>query len=386
MLNIDDPGLDYELAWPCALFVDEATAVLRLPSTTWTDDAELLLEEAFAGTEPKDDLRRVTWKDLPVGVVDLWAAARIGGDAAARGLLTHLVSTADILPERCEPSPCWSARSSARPMSESATAPDTAPRLQLEWAQLVERLKDRGYLERVAPRTCADRRARASDIEVLNAETAKRLGVAGLWPLDGGSWDTEVFYSLIECVHDLLARPRHREPGSDSCSCRWHYSNFAQAPARDLYRCQVDQLLARYGVDLHLSADGVDMGRLVHTPGGGREDLVLRALGSRDPGVRDDVGHAAALFRGRTATTADRRSAVVTLAGALERHRALLKVELFSTDEGALFYIANEFDLRHRDRSQQGDYDPIFLDWLFWWYLATVELTDRLLARQTDTP
>jgi hypothetical protein len=31
---------------------------------------------------------------------------------------------------------------------------------------------------------------------------------------------------------------------------------------------------------------------------------------------------------------------------------------------------------------QRGDYDPVFLDWVFWWYLATVELTDRLLARQ----
>jgi hypothetical protein len=24
----------------------------------------------------------------------------------------------------------------------------------------------------------------------------------------------------------------------------------------------------------------------------------------------------------------------------------------------------------------------VFLDWVFWWYLATVELTDRLLTRQ----
>ena len=23
-----------------------------------------------------------------------------------------------------------------------------------------------------------------------------------------------------------------------------------------------------------------------------------------------------------------------------------------------------------------------FLDWVFWWYLATIELTDRILARQ----
>ncbi len=386
MLNLDDPGLDYELAWPRALFLDEAAAVLRLPSTTWTDDAELLLEEAFTGTEPRDDLRRVTWQDLPSGIVDLWEAARIGGDASARGLLTHLVNSADSLPERCEPRPYWSARGSAGPASEPAAAPDRTPRLQLEWALLVEKLKDRGYLERVAPGKCADRRWRASDIEVLNAETSRRLGVAGLWPLDGGSWDTEIFYSLIECVHDLLARPRHRESGLSSCGCRWHYLNFAETPARTLYRYQVDQLLARFGVDLHLSAGGEDVGRLVRTPGGGREGLVLRALGSRDPGVRDDVGHAVALFHSRTATTSERRSAVVTLAGILEQRKDLLKTELLSGDEDALFQIANKFDLRHRRADQQGDYDPVFLDWVFWWYLATVELTDRLLARQGDTP
>jgi hypothetical protein len=29
----------------------------------------------------------------------------------------------------------------------------------------------------------------------------------------------------------------------------------------------------------------------------------------------------------------------------------------------------------------------VFLDWIFWWYLATIELTDRLLYRQrTATP
>jgi len=39
------------------------------------------------------------------------------------------------------------------------------------------------------------------------------------------------------------------------------------------------------------------------------------------------------------------------------------------------------FAIRHRRRGQQADYDPVFLDWIFWWYLATVELTARLLAR-----
>jgi hypothetical protein len=93
------------------------------------------------------------------------------------------------------------------------------------------------------------------------------------------------------------------------------------------------------------------------------------------------VRHAIALFRSRGSTELDKRSAVVVLAGVLEERRVLLKEKLFRKDEGALFQIANEFAIRHSSASQQGDYDPAFLDWVFWWYLATIELTDRVLAR-----
>jgi hypothetical protein len=151
-----------------------------------------------------------------------------------------------------------------------------------------------------------------------------------------------------------------------------------------VYRWKVNELLARSEVPLQLAAAGEDMARLVHAADDGRQDLVQRTLQSPDPDVREDVEHAIALFRSRTVTTAGRRSASFTLAGVFERRRALLKVELVKKDEGALFCIANEFDIRHRDKSQQSDYDPVFLDWLFWWYLATVELTDRLIARQME--
>ena len=70
------------------------------------------------------------------------------------------------------------------------------------------------------------------------------------------------------------------------------------------------------------------------------------------------------------------------MARILENRRELLKVELFSKDEGALFAIANGFDLRHRRADQRGDYAEDFLDWIFWWYLGTIELADRFLRRQ----
>ncbi|MFG2661677.1 hypothetical protein [Streptomyces sp. NPDC048425] len=42
--------------------------------------------------------------------------------------------------------------------------------------------------------------------------------------------------------------------------------------------------------------------------------------------------------------------------------------------------IAYRFDLRHRRADQRSEHDEAFLDLIFWWYLATVELTNRLIA------
>jgi hypothetical protein len=46
--------------------------------------------------------------------------------------------------------------------------------------------------------------------------------------------------------------------------------------------------------------------------------------------------------------------------------------------------ISNRLAIRHRRDDKRPDYDPAFLGWLFWWYLATIELTDRILGRQAE--
>jgi hypothetical protein len=159
-------------------------------------------------------------------------------------------------------------------------------------------------------------------------------------------------------------------------------SGFATETGRLVYRYRVNAALAGAHVLLRLADYGEDVGRLVHTVGDDRVELVTRVLASPQPEEARVVAHALALFRSRTASVDEKRSAIVALARVLEDRRALLRAELFRADEGALFRIANEFDLRHSRAGQQGDYDPVFLDWVFWWYLATIELTDRLIARQ----
>src|SRR5699024_8548142 len=159
------------------------------------------------------------------------------------------------------------------------------------------------------------------------------------------------------------------------------HSDFQIPMGRDIYFWLINRLLERTSIDLRLATSGEDRGRLVETQGDARNDLVATAIAGSDGNARSPIEHAVALFRRRGTTVEDKRSACMALARILESRRALLKEQLYRRDEGALFQIANQFDVRHRNESQQADYDPAFLDWIFWWYLGTIELTDRIVAR-----
>lgn len=41
------------------------------------------------------------------------------------------------------------------------------------------------------------------------------------------------------------------------------------------------------------------------------------------------------------------------------------------------------FHIRHQDVKQKRDYDEFYLDWIFWLYLSTIELTNRVIDEQT---
>lgn len=391
----DAPGDDYALRWPRATFVAEARALLAGYSPTDADQAEvftlaayLLARQAFVGNVPAADLGR--------GQVPGWwqfDAARLLRNLAAsnsspRRYLEFLVEVADRLPEQ-PPRIYWHARQ------------NPGARLQHDWAVLVDQMRHEGFLDRAAPTRCPLEDFATSQDYRLNELTTCRLGEPALdpgtqqpswWPLRPGTWDEPTFYALVEIVHDLVARPRQLHPhdtssfngaGLDAPDCEGHYGDFATDAGRAVYRWCVDHVLAQHHAPVRFGdAVAGDTTRLVMVTGDDRDELIRRALASPGPADNDAVRHAVALFRARAATREDKRSAAVALARVLEDRRKVLKAELLRKDEGALFQIANEFDLRHRDAKQRPDYDEAYLDWVFWWYLATIELTDRLLARQ----
>jgi hypothetical protein len=356
---------DYELVWPPELFAAEAKRILGRPGLG-QQAIDLLLREAF-----RDD-------NAAADVSSLISASAFGSDRAPRSLsdiMTELIGSAHHIRRSSAPRPYW-------PERHGQKIPGTyldARGARRGFADLIRELEGQGYLDQAFPRPCVDDH---DEPEVdRSAELEKRLGNPGLWPLAPDEWDDGTFYGLIEVYHDLVSRPRIRID-HDFSQCGWHYSHFATTTGREVYRWKANDLLQAAGISYRLADRGEDLGRLVEFFDDGRSWLVSSSIENAQADVAGRVRHAIALFRGRTATAEDKRSAAIVLAGILEERRQLLKVELTTGDEGALFQIANKFAIRHRSEQQRGDYDPAFLDWIFWWYLGTVELTNRIIARQ----
>ena len=91
-------------------------------------------------------------------------------------------------------------------------------------------------------------------------------------------------------------------------------------------------------------------------------------------------------FRRYGSSLDDRRDAVRSLVDVLEYLRPRLQKVLIRKDDAALFQIANEFGIRHHNEKQKNDYDQaIWLNWMFYLYLATIHVVTRLVAK-TQNP
>ncbi len=389
---------ELRLVWPAALFAAEAGALLAADA----DDDSLggLLAEAFDGDRGEQLLQQTaraqpyrrpsTWDDDPWAVSPTGARAPDPGPFSSRATAREVAGLADD----AETLPPHAPRSLYR-QRQRVVEPGvlTVAQCKDKFASLIIELTFLGYFEDAFGSQCPDSR---EDPDGQGQRfLAERLEVdLPLWPLQvrwnvfagpAGAhkdWPDEVFFDVVEALDEVVARPRQR--GWHDYHDGWDYSDYARPPGQGVYRWKVNELMNRSKVPLRLAVTGSDAGLLVHTAADPRDELLDQVFDAKTGADLGDVAHAVQLFRGRVATREAKRSAVVTLAGVLERRRKLLKSELLSKDERALFFIANEFDLRHRTARQQGDYDDAFLDWVFWWYLGTVELTNRLVTRHAD--
>lgn len=377
---------DYVLRWPIELFRTRLAALINgnLDGSIgdgWDDKVELLLSDAFLSEQPVHDFRTAA-RQRQAGQ-DPWSTgptpSRVSVEGGGRGFLVRMLRQADTFPHDLPRKPYRSQRRH-RPDVTEATGISLGTAVS-RFINLISELEARGYFERSFDKDCVDDPATTDPAELIEHE----IGVPGLWPLpaDGLTDEVDVFLDIIEVLGEFVAAPQSRYFHSYA-GCGWHHQDFNLGLGREIYYWQANRLLGQTSLGLQLATSGEDRGRLVEVSGDARNDLVAQTVAGAEVTVRDPIQHAVALFRKRGSTVEDKRSACVALAGVLELRRQLLKDELFTRDEGALFQIANEFDLRHRTERQRRDYDPAFLDWVFWWYLGTIELTDRIIRRQRE--
>ena len=74
--------------------------------------------------------------------------------------------------------------------------------------------------------------------------------------------------------------------------------------------------------------------------------------------------------------------ALKDLAGVLEflKEKGELKKVITNKDTEVLSKIANNFDIRHHDENHKGNYDKSMKDWIFYYYLNTIQMVLKLIA------
>lgn len=240
---------------------------------------------------------------------------------------------------------------------------------------------ERGYFQQAFGYSCVD----AGDVPgSLGADVAaqvfRRIRKADLWPIEQCclEYKEDDLFDVIEFLYDSVAKPLDGYH-HDFNGCGWHYSSFDRESGQEEYRLEITSLLQDYGEGFELSAKGEILGSPEH----GLESLLEASVPPLDPdNVNDRVERAILKFRRYKSSLDDRRDAVRDLADVLEFLRPKLKTVLARKDESDLFNLANNFGIRHHEEGQQTDYDKaIWQSWMFYYYLATIHASVRLLEQ-----
>ncbi len=244
--------------------------------------------------------------------------------------------------------------------------------------------EERGCFQERLGMNCVDGYIPGSvgDVEIYSFRKVRRKGLFPIWDRKDDLAEEEIF-DLIEFLFDHASEPVEATGHyHDWSQCGYHYTEFVQGSAQSDFRADVNEFLRDYGDGFELSPQG----EILTLAGGSLDPLLQASIPSTDPAnVSDRVEQAVRKFRRRRASLDERRDAIRELAAVLEFLRPELKRVLASKDENDLFNIANNFAIRHHNDRQKVEYDkPIWLSWIFYFYLATLHAATRLIEKGSD--
>lgn len=193
---------------------------------------------------------------------------------------------------------------------------------------------------------------------------------------------------LWDTVEFMYADVVSKDVGSND----WGQRRYEREAGQAEFRTRLNEALAVHVPAMELSGGG----RVVERAPDELRPLLDEPvdLGVPSP-LRDPLEGAIQQYRRRGATIQEKKAALALLASVLEPLRKDLDETILRDDTQALFHIANGFNIRHNKRDQKRGYDSdVWLDWMFYVYLATAraiiktldrqELADRVLGEQID--
>jgi len=205
----------------------------------------------------------------------------------------------------------------------------------------------------------------------------RKLRKERVWPVKEtyGLYTEDDLFDIIEFLYDHVSKPLEGTLHAFN-DCGYHWKTFDKKAGQSEYRAEINNILPDYG-----SYELSDIGEVYNPVIPGIEDLfdnLQYSLYPRD--AAKSVYQAIRLFRHYGSTEEDKKLALKELADVLESLRPKIPKVLTKADDQALFNIANNFEIRHRNATQKTSYDKkIWLDWIFYFYLSTIDTVIKLI-------
>lgn len=206
----------------------------------------------------------------------------------------------------------------------------------------------------------------------VNTFFLMELKLVDLWPIEEkiNDYDEPTFFSIVEFLSDYVSKAVNPQfhPWDN---CGWHCKTYNKKEGLQHYITEINGILKKYKEGYKLT----DKGEIIQVPFSGLESLLDLIEETDDPESIDKrIEHAVSKYLRHSSTLSDKKDAVRALADVLEffRHE---DIKFDKKDDGDLFQIMNNFDLRHHRRDQQGDYSKeMWYEWLFYTFLASINL------------
>lgn len=243
----------------------------------------------------------------------------------------------------------------------------------------------KGYFQEALGYDCVDAGQVAGKLGGdIEAQILRKVRKSNLWTIQDkytGYSEDDVF-DIIEFLYDYVSKPIEGFFHNYN-DCGWHYQTFSIETGRQEYRNEINDLLRDYTGGYELSNEG----EILALAERGLENLFQANLPVYDPkNVEVRVNNAVLKFRRYRSSFEDRRDAIRDLADVLEFLRPKLKTVITKKDENDIFIIANSFGIRHHNDTQKNDYDKsIWYSWMFYYYLATIHATLRLIEKHEQS-